>query len=143
MRDGLPLVAKDMHLLFECLVVTGAPSIHASLMDFHHNTLFKYILDDDSISSTSKTYICFCSTKGARLWLVVRPFIDSFRITHFIFTLVLHFRLNLILPSTSTLFTCECGHMLDACNTHLVHYPFGGQWIPTHDTIRDVMYALA
>jgi hypothetical protein len=28
---------------------------------------FKYILEDDSISSTFKAHICFCSNKGAGL----------------------------------------------------------------------------
>jgi hypothetical protein len=36
---------------------------------------------------------------------------------------------------------CEYGHGLDTFDTHLTGCPFGGQWIATHDTIRDVMYA--
>jgi hypothetical protein len=49
-QDGLPFTIKDMHLSFENLAVTNAPSLHASLMDFHHDTFFRYILEDDSIS---------------------------------------------------------------------------------------------
>jgi len=26
---------------------------------------------------------------------------------------------------------------------HLIYCPFGGQWIATHDTIQNVMFALA
>jgi hypothetical protein len=57
-------------------------------MDIHHDTSFRSILEDDSISSTFKAYIHFCLGKGAGLWLVVRPFIRLFHIAHFIFTLV-------------------------------------------------------
>ncbi len=54
---------------------------------------------------------------------------------------MLHFCLGLIQHSTSNLLMCECGHGLDASNTHLTGCPFGGWRIATHDTIRDVMYA--
>jgi hypothetical protein len=37
---------------------------------------------------------------------------------------------------------CECGHELNAFGMHLTHCPFGGWWIATHATIKDVMYAL-
>jgi hypothetical protein len=114
---------------------------NASLIDFHHDASLKSILEDDSISSASKAYIRFCSGKGARRWLVVRPCICSFRIAHSTFTSMLRFHFGLIQPSTSSFFTCECGHMLDPSNTHLVHCPFGGQWIATHDPIWNVMYA--
>ncbi len=97
-------------------------------MDYHHDTSLKSILEDNSISSTSRTHIHSGSGKGAWLWLVVRPFIDSFHITHFIFTLTLHFRLDLIQPLTSSLFMSE----LDASSTHLARCSFGGQWICPH-----------
>jgi hypothetical protein len=110
-------------------------------MDIHQDTSLKSILENESISLTFKTHIHFCLRKGTRLWLVVRPSIHSFHIAHSIFTSTLCFRFSFIQPSVSSLFTCECGHRLDASNTHLVHCPFGGQWIATHDTIRNVMYA--
>jgi hypothetical protein len=66
------------------------------LMDIHHDTSFKSILEDDSISSTSKVHIHFCLGKGAGLWLVVKPFIYSFHITHATFTSTLHFHLCLL-----------------------------------------------
>jgi hypothetical protein len=110
-------------------------------MDYHHDTSLKSILEDDSISLASKTHICFYSNKGARLWLVVRPSIHLFCITHFTFTSALCFRLDLIQLSASILFTCECEHGLDAFGTQLARCPFGGQWITTHGTIQDVMYA--
>jgi len=94
-------------------------------MNFHHNTSFKSILEDDPISLESKAHIHFCSGKGERLWLVIRPFICLFCITRFIFTLVLCFCLGLISPSTFSLFMCECEHGLNPPNTHLVHCPFG------------------
>jgi len=46
-----------MHPSFENLVITGTSSLQAFLMYIHHNTSFKSILKDDSISSTSKAYI--------------------------------------------------------------------------------------
>jgi hypothetical protein len=95
------------------------------LMDIHHDTSFKSILEDDSISSTSRAHIHYCLGKGARLWLVVRPSIYSFHITHFTFTLALNFCLDLIQPLTFNLFTCECGHRLDTSCTHLTHCAFG------------------
>jgi hypothetical protein len=95
-------------------------------MDIHHDTSFKFILEDDSIFLVSKTQIHFCSGKGVGLWLVAKPSIHSFHITHFTFT-SLHFCFGLIQPSTSSFLTCECGHGLDASNTHLVRCPFGSQ----------------
>jgi hypothetical protein len=95
-------------------------------MDMNHDTSFRSILEDDSISLTFRTCIRSCSGKGVRLWLIVKPSIHSFCITHFTFTLTLRFRLNLIQPSTSNFFTCECGHGLDTSNMHLTHCPFGG-----------------
>jgi len=47
--DSLPPVAKKMHLSFESLVIIGTLSLEASLMDIHHDTSFKCILEDDSI----------------------------------------------------------------------------------------------
>jgi len=118
-----------MHAYFESLVITSAPSLLASLMDIHHDTSLKFILEDNSISLAYKAHIHSYLGKGARLWLVVKPFICSFHIAHFIFTLALHFHLGLIQPSTSSLFMCEYGHGLDAFNIHLAHCPFGGQHI--------------
>jgi hypothetical protein len=95
-RDDFPYVTRDTHLSFESLAIINGPSLHASLMNFHHNTSIRPILEDDSISLASRAYICSCSGKGARLWLVVRPFIYSFCITHSTFTSMLHFGFSLI-----------------------------------------------
>jgi hypothetical protein len=135
MQDGLPLEAREMHPSFENLVVIGTPSLHASLMGIYHNTSLRYILKDDSISSTSRACICSCSSKRAGLWFVVRPSMCLFWITHSTFTSTLHFHLGLIQPSTFSFLTCECGQGLDAFGMHLAHCLFGGQQIATHDTI--------
>jgi hypothetical protein len=66
-----------------------------------------------------------------------------FCITHSIFISVLRFCFGLILLSTSSFSTCECGHRLDASGMHLIHCLFKGQQITTHDTIWNVMYAFA
>jgi hypothetical protein len=110
-------------------------------MDIHHNTSLRFILEDDSIRSTSKTCIHFCASKGVGLWLVARPSIHLFHITHFIFISTLCFCLGLIQPLAFNLLTCECGDELDACSMHLFCCPFGGQWIATHNAIWDIMYA--
>jgi hypothetical protein len=110
-------------------------------MDIHHDTSFKFILKDDSISSTFRTYICFCSGKRVGLYLIVRPSIHLFCIAHFTFTSMMHFCLGLIQPLTFNLFMCECGQRLNTSRMHLAHCLFGGQRITTHDTIRSVMYA--
>ncbi len=130
-----------MHLSFESLVVTNTPNLQAFLMDLHHDTFFRSILEDDSISSTFRARIRLCSSKGARLWLVVRLSICLFHIARFTFTSALCFRFTLIQPSISSFFTCDYGHELDASGTHLVHCMFGGQQIATHDIIRNIMYA--
>ncbi len=130
-----------MHLSFESLVVINAPSLHAYLMDIHHDTFLRSIFEDDSISSASRARIHSYSSNRVGLWLVAGFFIYLFHITHFTFTSTLHFCFGLIQPSSSSFFTCECGRMLDVFGTHLVRCPFGGQQIATHDTIRDVMYA--
>jgi hypothetical protein len=85
-----------MHVCFENLVVTNALGLQAFLMDIHHDTSFKYILEDDSISLASKAHIRSCFGKGVGLWLVPKPFIYSFHITHSTFTLTLRFRFDLI-----------------------------------------------
>jgi len=63
--------------------------------------------------------------------------------SHIYFHVSIAFYFGLIQPSTSSLFTCESGHRSDASSMHLVHYPFGGQQITTHDTIQNTMYVLA
>jgi hypothetical protein len=82
-HDSLPAVIKVMHLFFECLVIINALSLHASLMDIHHDTSFRFILKDDPISLTSKSRIHFRSNKGVWLWLIVRPFVYLFCITFY------------------------------------------------------------
>jgi hypothetical protein len=84
-------------------------------------------LENDSISLAFKTCIPSCSSKGAGLWLVVKPSVYSFRITHFTFTSMLRFHLGLIQPLASSLLMCECGHGLDTSSTHLICCMFGGQ----------------
>jgi hypothetical protein len=101
-----------MHFFFENLAITNTQGLHASFMDIHRDTSFKSILEDGSISSSSRARIHFCSGKRARLWLVVKPFIGSFHIVYSTCTLALHFCLGLIQPSTFSLSTCECGHGL-------------------------------
>ncbi len=137
-QNDFPLVVREMHLSFENLAVISTPSLQASFMDIHHNTSFRFILEDDFISSASKARICSCSGKGVGLWLVARSFIRSFHITHSTFTLALHFHLALIQPSASSLFMCKHGHMLDASGTHLVRLVDSHTWCHP-----DVMYALA
>ncbi len=112
-------------------------------MDIHHDTSLKSILEDDSISSTSKTRICYQSSKGVGLWLITRPCIHLFHIIHFTFTSMLCFCLDLILLSTSNIFTCECGYGLDGFGTHLTHCLFESQQIARHDAIQVVKYAFA
>jgi hypothetical protein len=113
------------------------------LMDFHHDTSLRFILEDDSISLASRTRICSYSGKGTRLWLVARPSICLFHISHFTFTSMLRFCFNLIQLSTFSFLTCEYGHGLNTFGVHLVHCAFRGQQITTHDTIQNVMYALS
>jgi hypothetical protein len=106
-------------------------------MNVHHDTFFRSILEDGSISLAFKVRIHSCLSKGAGLWLIVKPYIHSF-LAHFTFTLVLHFHLE-----TSTFFMCECGHGLNTYGTHLAPCPFRGQHITTHYAIKDIMYVLA
>jgi hypothetical protein len=61
-----------MHASFESLAITGAPSLQAFLMDIQHDTSFRSILEDDSISLASKTHIHFRLTKGVGLWLIIK-----------------------------------------------------------------------
>jgi hypothetical protein len=95
-QDGLPLAIRGMDFSFENLVVTGTSGFQASLMDIHHNTSLRCILEDDSISLASKAYIHYFSSKGVGLKLDIKSFIHLFRITHYTFTSALHFDLNLI-----------------------------------------------
>ncbi len=95
-QNCLPLAIRDMHLSFKNLAITSAPSLQTSLMEIHHDTSFRSILEDDSISLASKACIHFCLGKGIGLWLVVGSFIYSFQIAHSIFTSTLHFCFGLI-----------------------------------------------
>jgi hypothetical protein len=74
----------------------GGGGTLASIMDLHHDTSLRSILEDDFISLTSRTCICYCSGKRVGLWLVVRSFICLFHITCFIFTSTLRFCFCLI-----------------------------------------------
>jgi len=139
-QNGLPLVARDIHPSFDSLAVISAPSLQAFWMYIHHDTPLRFILEDDSISSTTKAHIHFCLSKGVGLWLVASPSIHWFRIAHSTFTSLLHFRFSLIQPLASNFLTCECGHSLNASGTHLTHCLFRGQQITTHDAIWNVMY---
>jgi hypothetical protein len=94
--DNFLLVARKMHVFFQSLAVIDALGLQAFLMNIHHDTSFRSILKDDSISITCKAHIHFCLGKGVRLWLIARPFIYSFHIAHSTFILTLYFCLNLI-----------------------------------------------
>jgi hypothetical protein len=89
-HDSLLLIAKKMYPSFESLAITSTPSLHAYLMNIHHD---RSILEDDSISLAFKAHIHSCSSKGAWLWLIAKSSIHSF-LAHFIFTLVLHLYLE-------------------------------------------------
>jgi hypothetical protein len=97
-------------------------------MDFHHDTSFKYILEDDSIFLASRTCFHSCSGKGAGLRFVIRPSICSFHMAHSTFTSVLHFCFGFgsIQPLAFSLFMSECEHRLDAFGMHVICCPFGG-----------------
>ncbi len=110
-----------------CLAVTDTLGLQAPLTDIHHNTSFKPILEDDSISSVCRTYICFCLGKGPMgLWLIARPSICLFFIAHSTFTLMMHFRFDLIQSLTFSLVKCECEYGLNTFGMHLAHCPFEG-----------------
>jgi hypothetical protein len=124
-QNGFLPIVKEMHLSFESLTITGTLGLYTSLMDIHHDVSFKFILEDDSISLTSRVHIHFCSSKGVRLWLVVRPSFCLFCIAHFIFTSMLCFHPGLIQPLAFSFTMCECEHRLEASGTHLSCYLFG------------------
>jgi hypothetical protein len=96
------------------------------LVDIHHDTSLRFILEDGSISLASRAHIRSCSGKGVRLWLVVRPSIHLFRIAHSTFISTLRFCFGLIQPLASNLFMCECGHKLDTSGMHLTRCLLGG-----------------
>jgi len=100
-RDGLLPVANEMHSSFEILVIIDALGLQTSLINIHHDTFLRSILEDDFISLISRTRIHFCLGKRARQWLVARPYFYSFHIADSIFTSMLcFFCLNLIQLST-------------------------------------------
>jgi hypothetical protein len=115
-----------MHPSFNNLPIINVLGLYASLMDIHHDTFFRFILEDDYISSMFRARIHYCSDEGVGLWLIVNPSIHSFHITNFTFTSTLHFHFGLILLLTSSFFTCKCGHGLYAFDTHLRCCLFGG-----------------
>jgi len=96
-------------------------------MDFHHDTSFRSILEDNPFLQHLKLAFVLVRTRGHDYgWLVIRPSIHPFCITHFTFTLVLRFHFGLIQPSTFNLLICEGGHGLDTFDMYLIHCPFGG-----------------
>ncbi len=94
-QDSFPPATKKIHPSFESLAIIDTLGLQAPLMDIHQNTSFKFILEDDSISFTSKAHIHFCLGKGIRLWLIIRPSIYSLFIAHSTFTSMMHFCLSL------------------------------------------------
>jgi hypothetical protein len=112
-------------------------------MDIHHDKSFRSILEDDSISLTSRAYIYFCSAKGVGLWLIIRPFIYLFHIAHFTFISTLHFVSIWFNFQHLVFFMCEYTHGLNTFDTDLTSCLFGGQQITTHDTTKNIMYAFA
>jgi len=67
-------------------------------MDFHHNTSFRFILEDDSISSTSKARIRFCLGNEGKAMVGCYAIYLFVYITHFTFTSALYFHFGLISP---------------------------------------------
>jgi hypothetical protein len=84
-----------MHPFFKSLDVIGTLGLCAYLMNIHHNSSLRSMLEDDSIFSTHKVCICFCLAEGVGLRLFTKPFICLFRSAHFIFTSTLHFHFGL------------------------------------------------
>jgi hypothetical protein len=113
----IPHVAKEMHPSTESLVVIGAPNLHASLMDIHHDTSLRSILEADSISLASRTCICSCSSRGQGYgWLLGHLFVrfalhTLFSPQHCIFVSVWFSLRYLIIPCVS----------VDTSWTHLAH----------------------
>jgi len=58
---------SEVHRCFESVIIIITLDLHAFFMDIHHNTSIKYILEDDSIFSTSRAYIRSCLGYG---WLL-------------------------------------------------------------------------
>ncbi len=48
MQNGLPPTVRKMHPSFESLTIINAPSLQTFFMDIHHDTSFRFILEDDS-----------------------------------------------------------------------------------------------
>ncbi len=95
-RDNLPLATKKIHPSFESLAVINAPSLHASLMDIHHNTSFKPILEDDSIFSISKSTSTFVQARGHGYGWLLGHLFYLFCIAYFTFTSTMCFCFSLI-----------------------------------------------
>jgi hypothetical protein len=130
-----------MHPSFVSLVVISTPNLQASLRPStmtHPSCLSCKMIPFPQHQEL--TFVLVWAKGQGYGWLLGH--LSVCFASHILFTLALHFRLDLIQPLTSSLLTCECGHGLDASSTHLTRCPFGGQWITTHDAIRDVMYAL-
>jgi hypothetical protein len=100
------LFTRDCRMLLTCATFV-----------IHHDTSFRFILEDDSIFSTSKVHIRSCSCKWAKLWLIARPSICSFCISHSTFTSTLCFCFGLIQPSASSFFMVS----VNTIWTHLAH----------------------
>jgi hypothetical protein len=72
--------------------VIGAPSLQASLMDIHHYTSLRSILEDDFVSSTSRIRIVFVQARGQGYgWLLGH--------------LSVHFTSHILLSSQHCVFT--------------------------------------
>ncbi len=63
-QDGLAPTAREMHLCFESLAITHALGLHASLMDIHHDTSLRSILEDESISLAPKLAFVLVQERG-------------------------------------------------------------------------------
>jgi hypothetical protein len=110
------------------------------LADCLHNQKFVII---DALLDIMWTHIHSCVSLGAGIWLLARPTIPSFHLLSAHFLTTLHTHLGLLHPIVVHISRCHYGHTIDDLGTHFFWCPWRSEHIVTHNTLQDIVTAIA
>ncbi len=107
----------------------------------HEHKFVSFLVDVPSDIAQARH--CSCAGLGASVWLLTHPTTLVFHLSLAHFLTTLRTDLSLPHPSVAHLSQCQCGHTIDDLSTHLLQCPCGSECIAAHDTLRDIVIAIA
>jgi hypothetical protein len=106
----------------------------------HNHSFFNIIFD--MTFNLHHAHLRSCVNLGANVWLFVCLVIPPFYLPSNVFSFVLHTKLGLSHSLAFGAIHCICGQPLDPTGTHLLCFSHGGEWIASHDAIRDAFASI-